>query len=325
MEKLVLSLGIIFLGLVLGYGFQILVHKKIVLPPYDIETIRKALQKIVLLYITPVTILASIWILNLDDLKLIALPFIGGSALILGGVVAYFFARMLRMDRKQTGTYIVTGSFTNIGLMGGLLCFVFLGEAGYALMAFYKLFVQVIYFGIGFPIAKSYSLVDNRPDKTLRRMWRVFADPLMFVPIASIFVAFALNISGIKRPDVFASINAVLVPMATILMLSSIGMAIRFERIGKYIKEGLLIALIKFVIVPTVAFTIAYMVGLGRIEGGLPLKVVMILSSMPVAFTAMVPPTLYDLDVDLANANWLVTNLLLVLVVPVLHYRITLF
>ena len=144
MEKLVLSLGIIFSGLALGYVFQVLVQRKIVVLPYDIETIRKVLQKIVLLYITPITILASIWILNLDDLKLIVMPFIGGSALILGGVIAYFFARMLRLDRKQTGTYIVTGSFTNIGLMGGLLCFVFLGEHGYALMAFYKLFVQVI-------------------------------------------------------------------------------------------------------------------------------------------------------------------------------------
>jgi hypothetical protein len=39
---------------------------------------------------------------------------------------------------------------------------------------------------------------------------------------------------------------------------------------------------------------------------------------MPVAFMAMVPPTLYDLDVDLANAAWLVTTGLLVVVVPAL-------
>ena len=102
-------------------------------------------------------------------------------------------------------------------------------------------------------------------------------------------------------------------------------MAMHFRRIGKYIKEGLLIALIKFVIVPAVATTLAYLVGFGEIDQGLPLKVVMILSSMPVGFIAMVPPTIYDLDVDLANANWLVTNILLILVIPVLQYLITLF
>ncbi len=39
---------------------------------------------------------------------------------------------------------------------------------------------------------------------------------------------------------------------------------------------------------------------------------------MPVAFTAMVPPTLYDLDVDLANAAWFATTFLLVAVIPAL-------
>jgi len=90
-------------------------------------------------------------------------------------------------------------------------------------------------------------------------------------------------------------------------------------------QEGLLIALIKFIIVPVVATTLAYLVGFGRIDQGLPLKVVMILSSMPVGFNAMVPPTIYDLDVDLANANWLVTTLSLIIVIPVLQYLITLF
>jgi len=53
--------------------------------------------------------------------------------------------------------------------------------------------------------------------------------------------------------------------------------------------------------------------GLGQMENGLPLKVVLILSSMPVGFIAMVPPTLYDLDIDLANSCWLVTNCLLLI------------
>jgi hypothetical protein len=71
--------------------------------------------------------------------------------------------------------------------------------------------------------------------------------------------------------------------------------------------------------------TISYLLGLGNIEDGLPLKVVLILSSMPVGFTAMVPPTIYDLDIDLSNASWIVTNSALIFVVPMLQYLITLF
>lgn len=37
---------------------------------------------------------------------------------------------------------------------------------------------------------------------------------------------------------------------------------------------------------------------------------------MPVGFTALVPPSIYDLDVDFANAGWMVTTALLIVVIP---------
>jgi hypothetical protein len=49
---------------------------------------------------------------------------------------------------------------------------------------------------------------------------------------------------------------------------------------------------------------------------------VLILASMPVGFIAMVPPTIYDLDIDLANACWLITNTGLLLQVPLLLFLI---
>ena len=324
MDSFVFSLGIISGGLALGYVIQILVNKKIITLPYNLETVRITFQKLAQFFFNPVAFMGAFWILELDHLKFIAMPLIGATALILGGIVAYWFAKILKLTRKQTGTYIVSGGFSNIGSIGGLMCFVLLGEAGYALMPVYKLFEVFVYYGIGFPIAKSYSLDESEPESFKKRMSRLLVDPFLLIALASIFIGLALNISGLKRPDFYATINTFFIPIGTILLLSSIGMAMRFDRIGGYLKEGLLIALIKFIIVPAVAVTLAYMTGLGTIDQGLPLKVVMILSSMPVAFTAMVPPTIYDLDVDLANANWLVTTLLLVLIIPALQYLIAL-
>ena len=83
-------------------------------------------------------------------------------------------------------------------------------------------------------------------------------------------------------------------------------------------RKHLNIALIKFVAIPASVYLLASWVGLGAVNGGLPLKVVIILASMPVAFTAMVPPTLYNLDVDLANTAWMLTTSLLLVVVPIL-------
>lgn len=325
MEKLLVSLGIIFFGLTLGYVIQILIHKKIITIPCDIHTLRKTFQKLAQLFFNPIAFMGAFWILNLHDLKFIAIPFIGAAALILGGLIAYFFAKKLKMTRKQTGTYIVSGGFTNIGSIGALICFILLGETGFAMMSLYKLLEPLIYYGIGFPIANSYSLEGSEVESFKKHMGKLLIDPYMLVAIASMLVGFTLNFSGLKRPDFYITINTIFVPVGTTLLLSSIGMAMRFDRVGGYIKEGLLIALIKFIIVPVTAVTIATMAGLGEIDQGLPLKVVMILSSMPVAFAAMVPPTIYDLDVDLANANWLVTNGLLVIVIPALYYLTRLF
>ena len=324
MEKISFSLGIIFLGLALGYVIQVLVHKHLVKLPFDLETLRKSLQKIAFLFLDPIVYLGAVWIIDFDELKIVALPFIGIIAILLGGILAFAFAKLMKMSRKQTGAYIVSGGFTNIGLIGALICFTFLGEAGFALASFYKFFETFSYYVFGFPIAKSYSDGVVESECFRERVKKVFADPFVLVATMSMVVGLILNISGIERPAFFSSLTAVFIPVATILFLSSIGMAMRFSRAGKYIKEGLLIALIKFAIVPIVATTISYFLGFGEIDGGLPLKVVLVLSSMPVGFTAMVPPTIYDLDVDLANATWLVTNFLLVLIVPLLQYLVTL-
>ena len=325
MDKFVFSLGIIFVGLAMGYAIQILVRNQIIRLPYDLETLRKILQKIALLYFNPITFTGAVWIVSLDDLKIIALPFIGIAALLLGGVLAFVFARLLGMSRKQTGAYIVSGGFTNLGAIGGLICYTFLGEAGYALVSFYKLFETFSYYAFGFPIAKSYSLDAAETESLSKRIRKIFSDPFVLVALGSILVGFILNLSGIKRPYFYTSLNAIFVPATTILLLSSIGMAMRFSRAGKYIKEGSLMAIIKFIIVPVAATTIAYYIGFGKVDQGLPLKVTLILSSMPVGFIAMVPPTIYELDVDLANATWLVTNFLLLLIVPLQQHLISLF
>lgn len=322
MDQLVFSLGIIFSGFMLGYGIQVLVRKKVISIPYDLHTLRKALQAIALLFFAPIATIGAVWILNFEDLKIVTLPFIGIITLFMGGVFAFLIAKMLRLSRKQTGAYIVSGGFSNLGAIGGLICYAFLGEAGFALVAIYRLFEDVGYYGFGFPIAKSYSVDVAQSESLPARLKKVFLDPFIIVSLASLLAGTLLNLSNLKRPDFYTTLNAVFVPAMTILLLSSIGMAMRFDLAGKYLKQGALIALIKFVLLPVLATSMAYFLGFGEIDGGLPLKVVMILSSMPVAFTAMIPPTIFDLDIDLANANWLVTTSLLVLVVPLLGYLI---
>ena len=110
----------------------------------------------------------------------------------------------------------------------------------------------------------------------------------------------------------------IIIPSIIVFLLFIPLLAMQFSSVKKFIGPGLIIATIKFMLVPALIVSLGYGFGLDQIDNGLPLKVVLILSSMPVGFIAMVPPTLYRLDIDMANACWLITNAALAIEIPIL-------
>ena len=323
-NNLTISLGIIFFGLIVGYIIQQLEQRRIIRLPISLERLRKLLQKIGLLFFMPISFIGALWIIKMDNIKIAALPFLGIFALLVGGLLGLTAARFLRLKQKDTGSMFTCGSFTNIGSIGGLICYLFLGEKGFALVPIYKLFEQVIYYAVGFPIAKSFSNNTIKKENIISHLKKVFTDIFVVVALISIAIGIFLNLSGIERPVFYKTINAIFIPGGTVILLVSIGLAMKFGKVKNYIKESISVSIIKFVLVPSVISTIAIFLGYGVIEGGLPLKVVIILSSMPVAFSALIPVSIYDLNLDLANSCWLVTTLSLIIILPLLFYIISL-
>ena len=317
MSKFIYSFAIIFLGLLLGYVTQLLVQRRRLELGMSLDDLRKFLQKTALLFFNPVAIVGAVWIVNLKNATLIALPFIGLFTYLIGGALAVAAARLLNLNGKKAGALFGCGFFSNIGAVGTLICYIFLGEAGFALVAIFKLFQEIAYYGIGFPIAKYFG--SSRHDVPARGLSKHLArDPYLIVAVGALCVGGLLNISGVQRPEFYQTVIAVFVPLLTILLLISIGTAMKFHKIGSYLRECLSISLIKFVLVPVLVTLPAYFLGYGEIQNGLPLKVVLILSSMPVAFNALIPPSIYNLDLDLANSCWFFTTALLAVVLPML-------
>jgi predicted permease len=324
MSKFVFSFAVIVFGLTLGYLIQNLSNKGRIHLPLELDALRKLLQKIALLFFMPVTVLCAIWIVNVESVSIAALPFIGFGAILLGGLFALLFARILKLENRKTGALFACGSFTNIGAIGALVCFIFLGERGFALVPIYKIFEEVTYYGIGFPIAKYFSTADSVKEHSLDRVKGLLRDPFIQVALSSITIGGMLNIFDVPRPEFFRTVNAVFIPVGTSLLLISIGLAMKFRSVKNYMRECISVSLIKFFIVPVTMSSAAFMIGYGGLEDGLPLKVVMILTCMPVAFNALIPPSIYDLDLDLANACWFFTTASLVVVLPVLLSLISL-
>lgn len=317
-----LSLGLVASGLLAGYLYRNRVPHGARRTEDEINRLRRRLQAAALLYVNPVAFGGAIWALDLGDLRIVALPFVGAFAIVLGGALAYLAGRALGLGSRQMGVFVTCGSFTNIGSIGSLVVFFLFGEEAVALMPFYKLFENLIYYGVGFPYARSMSGAAS-DESTGGRLRTVLTDRYVVVAITGMAAGLGLNVLGLERPGFYPALNAVLIPLGTLLLLSSIGMAMRFGRTRGYLREAGVISLIKFVAVPGSVYLLGSALGLGGVDGGLPLRVSVALASMPVAFTAMVPPTLYDLDVDLANAAWFVTTALLAVVVPALWLLLT--
>ncbi|UCF96254.1 MAG: hypothetical protein JSV89_13850 [Spirochaetaceae bacterium] len=322
MHRYIITLAMMVSALAAGYLIRVLIDLRILNVPVELPRIRRILQAIALLFLIPLTFMGAVWIVDLENLKILALPFIEIFVIVLGGTLAYLLARAQSLTRRQTGPYIVTGAFGNVGSMGGLICYMFLGEAAFAMVGLYKLFEELMYFAFAFPLAKSFSLERAATDNLGSRFKRIVADPFVLIPLGGLAAGLILNLTGVPRPPFYSRVNSVFIPAIPVLLLLSIGMAMQFSSVRTYLRQSVIIVLIRQIMVPAAAVGVAFALGYGTIAGGLPLKVVLIVSSMPVAFTAMVPPTLYNLDVDLANSNWLLTNGMLVVLVPILYFLV---
>ncbi|MBN2626192.1 MAG: hypothetical protein JXA95_05955 [Spirochaetales bacterium] len=309
MSSLISSLLLIFTGLSAGYA----IHR---IRPADYRRIRQRIQTISLVFLSPFIIISTVWIAPWKHWEMFSLPFIGVAALMLGSVTALFLGKRMGMDREHRGVYFVCGGFSNLGSLGGLICYMLLGEAGYALVPFYGLFERFWYFLAGFPMAKSVSPTCAGEGKRLT-VREILLDPFVSVTLASTFIGIILNLT-VERPPVLGEINRILIPVSSFILMISIGLAMKFGPMKSYLKAGLVMGGIKGILLPLFGLTAGLLFGLGHVADGLPLKVVLIECAMPVGFTALVPPTMYDLDLNLANTCWFMTTMGLILVIPLL-------
>ncbi len=316
MERLLLTLGIIFVSLAAGYAFRRRVDGGWARCDADaLARLRRRMQVLAIFIFMPVSAMFSLWGLPAPDARLLALPLLGVTAYVLGGVLSVPVSRALGLNRKQTGSFYCCATFTNIGAVGSLVCVVFLGESTIAMAALYRLCEEMFYYGIAFPIAQWYGQGSEGQRFTLRGLK---IDPLLGVVLLALGLGIALNVSGVPRPDMARVAATVFMLLSTTFLLFTIGLGLRLSSLAGYVRPGLAVSVIKFVCVPIVIVTLAWLLGFGDMDGGLPLKAVAILSCMPVAMNALVPPSLYNLDLALANACWIYSTLGLVVVLPVL-------
>ncbi|MFA9457598.1 AEC family transporter [Halalkalibacter sp. AB-rgal2] len=312
------ALSIIIIGLLFGRGLRVLLDKGKIESAAKMHWILKNCTMSALLVVNPLIILGAFWFVEMDDIRLMYIPILGALSLGIGGVLALYAAKLLKLSRKKQGAMFASGTFTNLGSFGALFCFVFLGEASLVFVALFRLFEDLIYYAVGFPVAQSYGdrQKGTKPPSVLSKVMR---NPFFIVTIVAIGIGGALNASPIDRPEFYTHLNSLLVPIFTILLVVPTGFNLQVTKVKGFLKESLSIASIKYVIVPVTVTFCAFLFGLKEYYEGIAFKTILILSAMPPGFTSLVPPQLFNLDKDLANSSWFINTILLIVVLPVLY------
>lgn len=266
------------------------------------------------IFLGPVTAVLSLWVVDLSQIRLAALPAIGAAYHVTGALLALGAARLMRMDQRQTGAFFMAGMVSNLGSVGGLVGFLLWGEPGFALVSFYRLLELPLYYVVGYPIA---SMMGTGERVAVREAVRkALTEPATALPILGVAVGIALNLAGIARPQELGPFNSVLIILLSINLAFSIGLSMRVGAVAEHLPACGAMALIKYLALPPVVAGLSWLAGLQGVDGGLPFKVAVLLSFMPVGFIALIPTTLFNLDKEMANAVWLSSTLLLLAVLP---------
>ena len=317
MERLVLVLLISFGSLLVGYVLRLFWVEGRRHREEPLLKLSTGLKLFTILGLQPVAIIGSFWQLSLAGFGLAALPLLGVSTILLSGLAAILLIRLQHIPPSRGASVFVGASFSNIGLFGGLVAFMLFGAPGYSLLQLFRSFEEFLYYTLGFPLS------DQIARGNLRRLRfdpnTIRERPFALVPLGGIIIGLGFNVSPLAPPHWLPSLMELIIPLLTGLLGFAIGLSLRLRTLGSNRREVLTVMAVKFLIVPGVLIPVAWLLGMGSLLDGLPLKIVAIGTLMPSAFLTLVAPVIYDFDLDTANAAWLLTTAAEILIIPALY------
>ena len=133
--------------------------------------------------------------------------------------------------------------------------------------------------------------------------------------VVGIFCGAILQLSGVPRPSFMDGWAQFLIHFGAWTALIPVGYSIDFAKMKEHYREIKDISLIKFVVTPIITYGLARLV----IQDGKMLNTILVLSCTPTAVNAVITSRIYNLNIHIAVAAFILTTILfLVIVYPTL-------
>lgn len=265
-----------------------------------------------LVALEPPIILWSIWGLQLSG-QMIFLPLSGLMMVMLGFFIGKSAAPLLNVDLKHRKVFVISSSLANHGFtMGGVICYLFLGEKGLALSAiFITYFIPFTFLFIFFYAARGA----NSKPVTFRYLFN-FLFNIRNMPLYAVLLAVSFRFLEVERPDV-------LFPLGTLLAISislyyfTLGINFNAGDLNPFKLEHGLQAANKFIAIPAVTYLSLLLVDLSVDLS----TVILIESFMPAAVYSVITAILFNLETRFASSLFIVnTVFFIVLILPFFYW-----
>ena len=263
----------------------------------------------------PVVLCLSFWRMNLRSPEPWLLPVTGFLVSCSTLIPAWIYAKRAKLTQPQTGSFITSAFFSNVGYLGAYMAFALFGETAYALCVLYFIFFTPSFYTLGFSIAAHYG-----EKRRALRLKDALYDELRLYPFLGMMAGVVLSFLHVPRPPFLEHVNHVLINVDTVLDLVALGSQVILVSPRLWFRPCLAMSGIKFIYTPFIAWLL---VSLFHIHG-LPRMIVLLEASTPVGVSPLMLPLLFGLDRRLSNALWLFTTLAaipwLLLILPFLQH-----
>jgi predicted permease len=221
---------------------------------------------------------------------------------------ALWLSRLLHLTNEQKGVFLPAAVFANVGFYGGYIAFERFGQLGYNLVALYMIYFSPLYYTFGFMVCEHYAQISPDPNWA-KRLGLLFKRDIVYRPLVGILIGFCLNQWGPERPAAIGRFVNILIPMMMWGFLCLAGFSIRFQRMGRHLKNAFWFTGLKFTVPLLVTFACIGIFGLAGPGSAMIRKVLILEAICPIGVSVIILPSLFNVDGDLANTIWVVTHL----------------
>ena len=263
--------------------------------------------------------LLSFWVLPLS-FDLVYVPFFGFFLVLFPGAIGYLlFARHIR-NLRDRGAYLNSAMLSNLGTLGGVCAFILYQETGFAYAQIIGTCQNILLALVVFPLSQYYHLKDTdagagRPAH--RHSFREIFFSINQLSLLGMTAGILLNAGGIARPPVLAPLFQSLVHIGAWTAMLPVGFLIDFRTAHRYLPHLWSLNALRFLVMPLSVYALASLVISDPVLKG----TILILACCPTAINAVIACQLYQLNVGLAAASFLITTILyLALIFPALFF-----